>query len=569
MREQRFRLVVLVLASAALAAPVSAHHVVWLDFGNFNLNSWSSVNGNAPPTANDVAAVRAQVVANMAEDYALFDVYFTQFRPPNGRYTRVKFLGTDQGGLFGCAGSDCCPPGGTCTGIGSWNDMTASTAEVYAGSFSNDSNFTGANATTARVANGISHTASHELGHILDLSHCNAADDSITLGCSNITSNTNDLNVTWHVMASGSSWGLTMSQRATRDRFFSAHASRRILYGNFQAASHWNALPNLNAGLARADLAYGRPMSPTTTTWYGRRSNGTAFGSYTTWRSDAGDASDIFLTGDVNGDESADLVYGRILSGSQVAWYVRLSSGFAFGTYTTWSEDAGDPGDVFRLADVDDDGRDDLVYGRPLGPTTVRWYVRLSTGTSFGPYSTWSSDAGDIGDVFLLDDVDADGDADLAYGRLISSTQVKWFVRRSSGSGFGSVNTWQEDAGDDGDLFYLGDTGGDGDADLLYARTFSDTQVRWYFRPSEGDSFGALQTWSNDAGDAGDLFRLGDGNGDGFLDLFYARPLGMTSLTAAPDLSFIRWYGRLSQGGSFGDFSTWASDAGDEGDVIP
>ena len=39
--------------------------------------------------------------------------------------------------------------------------------------------------------------------------------------------------------------------------------------------------------------------------------------------------------------------------------------------------------------------------------------------------------------------------------------------------------------------------------------------------------FGAA--WVNGARDAGDLFRLGDGNGDGRIDLFYARPTGMKS----------------------------------------
>jgi hypothetical protein len=40
-------------------------------------------------------------------------------------------------------------------------------------------------------------------------------------------------------------------------------------------------------------------------------------------------------------------------------------------------------------------------------------------------------------------------------------------------------------------------------------------------------------------------------------------------LTASPDLTSIRQYGRLSQGNGFGSWSTWRSDAGDEGDVFP
>jgi hypothetical protein len=43
----------------------------------------------------------------------------------------------------------------------------------------------------------------------------------------------------------------------------------------------------------------------------------------------------------------------------------------------------------------------------------------------------------------------------------------------------------------------------------------------------------------------------------------------MTSLTSAPDLTQVRWYGRLSTGSSFGPYTVWANDATDEGDIVP
>ncbi|MBP82189.1 MAG: hypothetical protein CL395_09470 [Acidiferrobacteraceae bacterium] len=569
----RGRFVYLTILISLFSAPASAQHMVWLDFGNFNLNSWASVNGNNPPTAADVTAVQNQIFVNMAKHFAPFDIYFSTFQPPNGRYTRLRYQGAAAGGLMGCAGPSCCENTGNCSGMDTWQDAVSG-AEIYSGSFAGSGSFSGANATTARIARGLAGTGSHELGHVLDLWHCNAADDYYAQGqtgdCTSASFATGDQNVNSHIMSSGRSWQLTMNQRATVDRFFSVHASRRKLYGSFQARNHWEPLPSFDSD-RRADLVYGRYQSPTTTKWYGRMSNGSSFGSWSTWASDAGEAGDIYLTGDVDGDGDADLVYGRFLSANTVRWYVRKSNGSSFGNWSTWVSDAGAVGDIFRLGDVDGDGDADLVYGRPYSSTKVTWYVRKSNGSNgFGTWATWRSDAGNQGDLFFLGDIDKDGDDDLVYGRIVSASIVTWYARESNGSnGFGSWSTWRLDAGNRGDLFYLGDTGGDGDADLNYGRIKSDTKVKWYWRQSTGTKFGWYSVWADNAGDAGDSFRLGDGDGDGRLDLFYARPRGLTSLTASPDLTSIRQYGRLSQGNGFGSWSTWRSDAGDEGDVFP
>jgi FG-GAP-like repeat len=555
----------IVLLSAARAW---AGHVVWVDFSGFHLDSWSEVNGNKPPKSTDLDAIRKLILANVTEDYATFDITFTTSKPPNGRYTWVKVLGVNIPEVGGCSGSECCQEG-DCTGIGSWDDMTESALEVYAGSFANKFEFVGPKATTARIARGVGGTVSHEVGHILGLEHCNAADDSIALGCENAKMNTSDKNTRWHTMASPVSWGLTFEEQATRDRFFSVHSERRILASAVQLRNHFAPLANVNGGEGLADLLYGRLASPSITKWFVRTSDHSAFGSASTWAGDAGDAGDIFLTGDVDKDGRADLVIGRIVAPMQVTWWVRTSNGSSFDPYSEWAGDAGDAGDIFRLADVNKDGRADLVYGRSLGPGIVRWFVRKSDGSNFGSVSTWASDAGDVGDLFFVADVDNDKRADLVYARAVSPTQVKWFVRRSDGSKFGSLETWHADAGDKGDLLYVGNVNGLGGADLVYGRVKSSFGVTWRFHPSTGFDFGAVETWANDAGDAGDLFRLGDGTGDGQLDLIYGRPLGLTSLTATPNPASIRWYGRSSQGTSFSAVSTWASDAGDEGDCFP
>ena len=227
--------------SLLAAAPASAHHVVWLDFSQWNLGAWTSVNGHKPATAADQTAIRDQIIAGMIEDYALFDIYFTTVRPANGRYTRVYFYANASDDLFGCAGPSCCQ-NGNCSGIGTWTDAV-SDLEVYTGSFATEQAFTGTNATTVRIANGISHTASHELGHVLGLTHCHAADDFTDAGvtCAGSYDATSDENVNWHIMASGRS-DLTAAQRATR---------RSLLQRALRAAS---SLPRAAAAQSLVDV---------------------------------------------------------------------------------------------------------------------------------------------------------------------------------------------------------------------------------------------------------------------------------------------------------------------------
>jgi hypothetical protein len=249
-----------------------------------------------------------------------------------------------------------------CTDVGSWNDDAVSRAEIYLAVIACKEPLQRENATTARLANFIGLTASHELGHLLGLEHFHGADDAITRGCDDddtCPNLTKDLFVEWHIMAFTRDWPSAISniEGATRDFFFNAHSERRLLYSALQASNHWSNLGNLNAGEGRADLLYGSVRSPATVEWHAHRSTGSAFDADSTWRTDAGDAGNIFLVGDVNGDKRADLVYGQNLSSTHVTvapdltkirWYGRRSLGGSFGHVSTWRTDAGDEGDLFR-----------------------------------------------------------------------------------------------------------------------------------------------------------------------------------------------------------------------------
>jgi RHS repeat-associated protein len=78
---------------------------------------------------------------------------------------------------------------------------------------------------------------------------------------------------------------------------------------------------------------------------------------------------------------------------------------------------------VFQTGDIDNDGKDDLIYrSLPDGQNNPNWYYRLSTGTGFGnPVEMTVGDKGQLTDLVLVD-LDQDGFVDVARADPASRT---------------------------------------------------------------------------------------------------------------------------------------------------
>jgi hypothetical protein len=136
-------------------------------------------------------------------------------------------------------------------------------------------------------------------------------------------------------------------------------------------------------------------------------SNGSSFGSAGLWHGNFSPGAEVPLAGDFNADGYDDIV--TFTMGSTNDAWVSLSTGSGFLTATKWHDTFGWPGEILRVADMNGDGKEDIV-------TFVLWsqavYVALSTGTSFAPSTLWHGAFASTGQMPYVGDVNADHRAD-------------------------------------------------------------------------------------------------------------------------------------------------------------
>jgi len=573
----------LVMAAALVASgPARAHHVVWLDFAPFNVTNWPSIDLNGPAQLMDpvfgpyIAGVIADMIeVKMKRDWAPFDLYFTRVQPQIGSYSRVVFAAdSNPSGVYGTVGQSKCNGWG-CTGFGSWHedesvlvvytDALWEYGSAWEGGFNDGSD---------RIATTLANIASHELAHLLDLRHCNAYDDGQWDCLGTIAIAVSDQNTDWHLMQSHDG-GLTQ-EALTLDKFFSIHSSRRKLINRLQVRNHWSPLRNntTDPGSGVADLTYGRSTpNGALEQWFHRTGSAPTLGGWTDWGFH-GTPPDLFMLGDVDGDTLADLVFGQIdpLTGA-VAWSASLANGSytaGFDPPVSW-QTAGEAGEIFRLADVDADGDDDLIRGRALDSQTVQWWVSPSNG-GFDPVGDlWSADAGERKDRFLVGDVTANGRADLVAVAGSSTEVYESFGSPSPGFVYRENDDFP--GGYHPDYLMLGTADFDEGADLVTGNVGSNGLIDWKVfssnRCTTNGCFHAPQTWLTNAGHAGDQARIGDVTAEGWVDLVYGRMTQMDDLDTTPDGHTMRWTLHLSYGSYFGSAMTWVPDAGNDGDQFP
>jgi hypothetical protein len=202
-----------------------------------------------------------------------------------------------------------------------------------------------------------------------------------------------------------------------------------------------------------------------------------------------GDASDIPVSMDCDGDEKTDAAIYR--SGS---WFIlpsstRIPYGIGFG---------GDASDKPVPGDYDGDGKTDIAVYRS---STGAWFILpSSTGTPYGV-----AFGGDPADKPVPRDYDGDGKTDIAVYRTSTGA---WFIYPSGGASIYGVGF----GGEPSDKPVPGDYDGDGKTDIAIYRANTGA---WFVLPSStGTPYGV-----GFGGDASDKPVPGDYDGDGKTDI--------------------------------------------------
>lgn len=324
--------------------------------------------------------------------------------------------------------------------------------------------------------------------------------------------------------------------------------------GTVNTVELWKPRPLTKAGDfngdGRDDIGIFRPAD--TARWYIAMStyNGT-FVENADFRFPWGTQGDQPLVGDFNGDHRDDIgIYRPGQSGSR--WYVAVSTGGRFTSRSEFTRVWGMGSDQPLVGDFTGDGRDDIAVFR--NGDTSRWYVAKSTTSGFIEIATFRKDWGSKGDTPLVGDFNRDGKDDIAIYRKGDAAN-SWYVAVSTGSEFRASSTLKCQFGRGIDRPLVGDFNGDTKDDIAIYRP-TDPESLWYVRLSNGQEFLSASNFNSAFGRLHDKPFVGDFNGDHRIDAGTYRT-GETSFWAAglsTDNGFIHSSTYDKYWGTAGDF---------------
>jgi hypothetical protein len=297
-------------------------------------------------------------------------------------------------------------------------------------------------------------------------------------------------------------------------------------------------------------------------------------------------------TGDVNGDGYTDLVQFNQNSLPAGSVYVVLGSPSGYTTMTRWHTNFSVGAQWPEVGDVDGDGKADIIT---FDQSTGQVFVAISNGVSqFGASTQWHGSFSFSGEIPRVADMNGDGRADVVTFVQVNNWGAVWVSMScgtdanhfpqgcSAGARFGTRINWANGFSLTGEVPRVADVNGDGLADIVTFSTDTNAYVsltRRHACTSSADcSFGpcdtALGICPATLGEAagaktfwgtgffvtlGETPMMADVNGDGFVDA-----VDFETVTSSRN----GFFGvTLSNGASLGPYTLWGTSVCHRGEV--
>jgi hypothetical protein len=258
-------------------------------------------------------------------------------------------------------------------------------------------------------------------------------------------------------------------------------------------------------------------------------SNSSAIYSNKLWESAfCAQDTEVCTTGDFNGDGKDDIVafHNGAYNGSGTV-FAALSNGSSFISDRIWESNfCKFDTETCATGDFNGDGKDDIIAfhnGAYSGSSAV--YVATSNGSSFVNDRLWHNSFCVDGMTCAVGDMNGDGKDDIVafvkstYG---GTAQNDVYVSLSTGSGFAQTFKWHDNFCNGSQRCLVGDLDGDGKDDIVATASVSSglTKQPVQLARSTGNGFGAIQTNSSRCAFTVDTCVMADANADGHDDVF-------------------------------------------------
>ena len=228
------------------------------------------------------------------------------------------------------------------------------------------------------------------------------------------------------------------------------------------------------------------------------------------------DASRQTLWGDITGDGKADAVLVLQRSGARTMHF-GIGDGAAGISWTQTDVSLGTGDGSYALADLNGDGRNELVFSASTGPSKAVFF-RADGGIDFALDSTVVDGAASFGH-FTVADVNGDGYLDSVVMPTTAAGVATWAkVAYGQADGrFGALQDFSSDLGSSR-LPLIGDVTGDGKADLVWVESAGFNRgIDGQVAVATGLTGGGYR--GNPGWDGTGSFNLIDINGDGRQEL--------------------------------------------------